>query len=243
MRFTNRTVVVTGAGSGLGRAMALGFAREGARVVACDLSAARLGGVRAEIGGEVVVCVGDVSDRAFASRVVALAGVVDVLVNSAGITEGIVPVDELEPDRWDQVISVNLTGSFLMARAVLPGMLQAGKGVIINLASIAGVGSFGGPAYSASKHGIIGLTKSISATYDEDGIRCVAICPGRIPTNIGTENPKVSMRGQRRIDHQRVRPAAGTPEQVADVALFLASDAASYVNGCEILVDGGLIAR
>ncbi len=172
-----------------------------------------------------------------------VAGTVDVLVNSAGITEGIVPVDELEPDRWDQVIGVNLTGSYLMARAVIPGMLQAGKGVIINLASIAGVGSFGGPAYSASKHGIIGLTKSISATYDEDGIRCVAICPGRIPTNIGTENPKVSPRGQRRIDHQRVRPAAGSPEQVADVALFLASDAASYVNGCEILVDGGLIAR
>ncbi len=246
MRFTGRTVIVTGGGSGLGREIALRFGAEGARVVVSDIVPARVEemiGLITGAGGQAIGVAGDVTDPAYAEKLVALAGTVDVLVNSAGINDGARPVDETGIDLWKRVIDVNLTGTFIMAKAALTPMLAAGRGVILNISSVAGVAPFAGAAYTSSKHAVIGLTKSIAGFYSEDGIRCIAICPGTVPSNLSENQPKsTSARVLRRKSYREKRPAPGTPRQIADVVLFMASDEASYVNGTAAVVDGGLLA-
>ncbi len=261
MRLAGRTAIITGAGSGMGRAMAELFVAEGANVVASDVVKERVEAVVQAItaagggptggpaggkatGGQVAGVVADVSKVADVNRMVDEAlsrfGTVDVLVNNAGIMDRMLPVDEVDDEVWERVLGVNLTGPFLTCRRVLPHMVERGKGVIINVASIGGLeGGRAGAAYTTSKHGLVGLTKNIAWAYLEKGIRAVAICPGAVETAIGVGGVP-SQAGMARAQKGMVTmPRVGKPEEIARVALFLASDEASYVNGATVTVDGG----
>ncbi|MEO6084685.1 MAG: SDR family NAD(P)-dependent oxidoreductase [Umezawaea sp.] len=245
--FDNSSVIVTGGGSGIGRAAALRFAAEGARVVVADLDADRAKAVVAEIvgaGGTAVPVVGDLSDQAVVDQVVATAveahGGVDVLVNNAGIMDGMTATADVTDEEWDRVIRINLTAPFLLARAVVPHMLAKGKGAIVNTASQASLrGSAAGTAYTVSKHGVVGLTKSLAVMYRKEGIRTNAIAPGGTMTAIMTSAPPAG-HGPTTLGPYmgNVGRIAEADEQAA-VIVFLASDAASNLNGVILPVDNG----
>jgi NAD(P)-dependent dehydrogenase (short-subunit alcohol dehydrogenase family) len=245
--FDGRSVIVTGAGSGIGRAAALAFAAEGARVVVADLNAEGAAAVVKEIeqgGGSAVAVTGDLSEQAVVDRVTETAverfGGVDVLVNNAGIMDRMSAPADVSDAEWERVIRVNLTAPFLLTRAVLPHMLAAGKGAIVNTASEAGLrGSAAGAAYTASKHGVVGLTKNLAVMYRKQGIRANAIAPGGTATSIvvdaeqGAHGP--SALGPHFVNLGRV----AQPEEQAAAIVFLASDAASNINGVVLPVDDG----
>ncbi|MBI2865573.1 MAG: SDR family oxidoreductase [Chloroflexi bacterium] len=246
MILENKVAVITGAGSGIGLAMARLFVAEGARVVAADVVAERLQQFEGVAGIDTVVA--DVSKSEDVSRMIDLAverhGKLDILCNNAGISDRLLMVADLTDEDWDRVLAVNLTGTFLACRRAIPIMIDGGGGVIINTASVAGLrGGRSGAAYTASKHGVIGLTKSIAAAYGRGGIRCVAFCPDKTDTRIN-EGHTWSQRGKEVIDRSiPARLRACSPEEQASVALFLASDAARFVNGAIIPVDGGDLAH
>ena len=237
MRLEGKVAVITGAGRGIGRATVARFLDEGARVVAADLDA----GSCADLGEDprVEVVAGDVSVRADAERVVAAAtrrfGRLDILVNNAGIVDRLLPVGEVTDELWARVLAVNLTAPMLLARAALPHLI-ASQGVIVNIASVGGLfGSRGGAAYAASKHGLIGLTRNIAATYATDGVRAVAIAPGGVNTgiSIGGEPSARGLEALKRSLATSVRMAE--PSEIASVIAFVASSEASFVSG-EVLV-------
>ena len=242
MRLDGKVAVVTGAGSGIGQATAQLFHAEGAKVVVTDY---RPGGLEKLPKSDRIVSVqGDVSTRADAERMVGTAlerfGRIDILCNVAGIVDRLLPVAELTDEVWDRVLAVNLSGPMYTSRAALPAMLKQGGGVILNVSSVGGLfGARGGAAYVASKHGLIGLTKSIAATYGKDGIRCVAVCPGAVNTGISLGG-EPSAKGYEALD--RTLPAnlrVGEAGEIAALMLFLASDEASFVNGTALVADGG----
>jgi NAD(P)-dependent dehydrogenase (short-subunit alcohol dehydrogenase family) len=242
-----RSVIVTGAGSGIGRATALAFAAEGARVLVADLNAEGAEKVVKEIaaaGGTAVAVTGDLSEQAVVDRVSATAveqfGGVDVLVNNAGIMDRMSAVGEVGDAEWERVIRVNLTAPFLLTRAVLPHMLEAGKGAIVNTASEASLrGSAAGAAYTASKHGIAGLTKSLAVTYRDKGIRANAIAPGGTKTAITVDADRDALGPQVLASYMGNVGTAAEAEEQAAAILFLASDAASNINGAILPVDNG----
>jgi NAD(P)-dependent dehydrogenase (short-subunit alcohol dehydrogenase family) len=244
---TNRSTIVTGAGSGIGRAAALRFARAGAHVLAADLNADTANAVVDEIkaaGGTAVCVTGDLSDQSVVSQVVATAvetfGGIDVLVNNAGIMDGMSACADVSDAEWERVIRVNLTAPFLLTRAVLPHMLARGRGVIVSTASEAGLrGSAAGTAYTVSKHGIVGLTRSIAVMYRNAGIRANAIAPGGTATNLAVSADPAAF-GPRAIGAylSNVGRVAEADEQAAAI-VFLASDAASNINGVILPVDNG----
>jgi NAD(P)-dependent dehydrogenase (short-subunit alcohol dehydrogenase family) len=228
----NRVVLVTGAASGIGREIAERFAREGARVTGFD----RAGDadIRGDVRSPAEV------ERAVA-QVVGAEGRLDVLVNSAGVRE-IGDVYTMPTDEWDNVIAVNLSGTFYCCQAAARSMREAGRGAIVNISSVGGlIGLARRPAYTAAKHGIIGLTKSLARDLGPAGIRVNAICPGLIRTPL-TERyfDEAFEEGLRTVVPQG-RP--GAPSDVADAALYLASDLSAYVNGVALTVDGGWLAE
>ena len=241
------SVIVTGAGSGIGRASALKFAEEGSLLVIVDVVPERAESVVREIdeaGGTAIHVVGDVSEQAVVDRVVAAAldayGTVDVLVNNAGIMDSMSGPHEVSDEEWYALIAVNLTAPFLLLRAVAPIMLAAGRGAIVNTASEAALkGSVAGTAYTVSKHGIVGLTRSAAAMYRDRGIRVNAVAPGAAATNIvvvpieGGDGPATI--GSYSGSMGRIAAA----EEIASVVVFLASDAASNINGAVVPVDNG----
>lgn len=249
MKLKNKVALVTGAGSGMGRAIAVAYAAEGARVVCLDLDAAAAEATAAALGagaGLAVVC--DIAQSAqvaeACARAEAEAGRIDILVNCAGVLDGYAPVTETSEELWDRILGVNLKGMYLMSRAVLPGMLQRGAGVVINVSSIAGlVAGGGGAAYTASKHGVIGLTRQMAYDYGKRGIRTNAICPGAVETAMTKD---ILNSGDMAVmELVRSVPAGrhGQPEEVASLALYLAADDAAFVHGAAMVIDGGWTVR
>ena len=236
---TPAVALVTGAGSGIGRACAERHAAGGARVAAVDLD------VRLMDGLDALPLAADVSDEAAVAAAVARAGdelgPLDAVVNVAGITGSHAAAEcHLTPgDEWRRVIEVNLTGPFLVCRAALPGMLERGRGTIVNVASVAGLVAFPGRcAYSASKGGVVQLTRSLAADYAARGIRANAICPGMVDTPMTRwrlEDPELRGAVLERIPAGRV----ATTEEVAEAVALLSGDAMPYMNGAMLVLDGG----
>jgi NAD(P)-dependent dehydrogenase (short-subunit alcohol dehydrogenase family) len=244
MRLQGKVAIVTGAGSGMGLAITKQFVAEGARVIGGDISEEHLTTLQGLAG--VTPVRANVTVQADVERLVAAAnelGRLDIVCNNAGIMDRFLPAGEVTDDLWQRVLDVNLTGPLRLVRAALPLLLQSSHGVIINIASVGGLaGGRAGAAYTASKHGLIGLTKNIAATYGPDGVRCVAIAPGGVNTGIPLGG-EPSERGYAALN--RTLPAnlrMAEPAELANVATFLASDEASFVNGTVITADGGWLA-
>ncbi len=246
-----KVAIVTGAGTGIGRAAALAFAREGARVLVAGLEPERLAEtvdlVRAA-GGEALASHTDVADPAQAAAMVGAAlaawGRLDCAFNNAGIEGDTAPLADCTLENWHRVIAVNLTGTFLCLRAEIPAMLRGGSGAIVNCASVAGLVGFGGiPAYTASKHGVVGLTKAAALDYATGGVRVNAVCPGVIQTAMVDRFTGGSPEAVAAMTAMQPVGRLGRPEEVAALAVWLCSDAASFVTGEAIAVDGGFVAR
>jgi NAD(P)-dependent dehydrogenase (short-subunit alcohol dehydrogenase family) len=249
MKLNNKVAIVTGAASGVGKAIAELYAKEGAKVVVADMNedtiSAVVDGIN-QAGGIAVGVVANVMKEedilTMVDKAVEEFGSVDILVNNAGIMDGFRLIETLEDDLWDRVLAINLTGPMRAIRKALPIMLEKGEGVIVNIASTAGIsGGKGGVAYTSSKHGLVGLTKNVGYMYAKFGIRCNAIAPGGVRTNIVHSMGNMDMAGM-----QAFREGAGTqrqdavePIEIANVALFLASEDSRFVNGAVIAADGG----
>jgi len=241
-RFAGNTAIVTGAGSGIGRATAIRLAQEGATVVAADVVADRLTELVAEFPdlGFITVA-GDVSSEETTQRIVEAAGPrIDVLANVAGIMDGFLPLGEVDDETWERVFRVNVTAVMRLTRAVLPRMLEAGSGSIVNVSSEAGIrGGCAGVAYTASKHAVIGLTRNTSVMYAAKGIRSNAVAPGGVATNI--EAPFKSALAGEALGPilQSIVPPIATSEQLAAAITWLASDDSANVTGTVLASDGG----
>ncbi|MBC7442727.1 MAG: SDR family NAD(P)-dependent oxidoreductase [Ramlibacter sp.] len=240
-RFQGQTVIVTGAGSGIGRATAIRFAHEGARVIAGDVSTERLSQLTEDFPDlDITTLAGDVALEETAQALLAAAGgPVDVLANVAGIMDAFLPLAEIDDATWERVFAVNLTSVMRLTRAVLPGMIEAGHGAIVNVSSEASLrASASGVAYSASKHALNGLTKSVAVVYGPKGIRANAVAAGAVKTNI--EAPFKSAWAQERLGPlMAVIPTFSEAEELAASITWPASSDASNVNGAILPVDGG----
>ena len=249
MRLMNKVAIVTGGASGMGEAICRKFAKEGAKVVVADYNFEGALKVANEINAEILDAATaiktDVSVEtdinAMIDTAITLYGKLDILVNNAGIMDGFEPVGEVSNDRWEKVFAVNVNGAMYASRKAIAHFLEQGGGSIINIASIGGLqGGRAGAAYVASKHAVIGLSKNTAFMYAKKGIRCNVIAPGAVATNIAQSMGDISTFGQETTGvGMAINPAFGMPEQIASVALFLASDDASFVNGSVVTVDGG----
>jgi len=246
MRLDGKVALITGAGSGIGQASARLFAREGAKVVCVDLKGETAEATAREVGGSAFAA--DVSKAKDAEAMVAFAertyGRLDVAFNNAGVFH---PDDDsvtnTPEDIWDLVININLKGVFLGCKYEIPALLRAGGGAIINTASFVAILGAATPqiAYTASKGGVLSMTREIAVEFARKNIRCNALCPGPVETPLLAELLSDPARRQRRLVH--IPPGRfARAEEMANAALFLASDEASYVNGATFLVDGGITA-
>jgi NAD(P)-dependent dehydrogenase (short-subunit alcohol dehydrogenase family) len=248
MRLSNTVAVVTGGGSGIGRAICERFAREGARIVAADLRPERAEETAARIVASGGDAIGLPVDVARADSVAAMARSaleryerVDILVNNAGLSVGN-DILEISEEQWDLNLDVVLKGVYLCSRAFLPGMLERRRGVILNISSVNGLIAVGEAAYSAAKAGMINLTQNMAIRYGDRGVRVNCIAPGTIRTPIWGErlakDPHVFDKLAKWYPLGRV----GEPDDVASAAVFLCSDEASWITGVTLPVDGGLTA-
>lgn len=251
-RLDGKAAIITGAASGMGAVAAKIFAREGARLTLCDLSPAgeEVATEIAAAGGEARFVQADVSDAGDAQRLARLAieyyGRIDVLYNNAGIgPPDDAAIHELPEEVWDRVMDVNVRGMYLVCKFAIGAMLEhGGPASIVNTASIAGLtgnSTLPSTAYTVSKGAVMALTKQVAISYSANGIRCNAMCPGPIETPILTpffEQPGIRDRFEQRIPLGRL----GRPEDVANLALFLASEESSFITGALIVIDGGILA-
>ena len=249
-RFEGKSVLVTGAGSGIGRATALAFAEEGARLIVSDINDAAGQGTAGMIrdrGGDADFIHADVSRAAdcaaMVDRAVSRFGSLHVAFNNAGINLQIAPIADVDEADWQRILAINLTGVFLSMKYEIPVMKRAGGGAIINTASVGGlIGTAGVTAYCATKHGVVGLTKSAALDHIGDGIRINAICPGGTLTPMLTEwfkHPEV----ERAALSQTPIGRMAQPAEIARTVLFLASEESSFMVGHALVADGGLTAQ
>jgi NAD(P)-dependent dehydrogenase (short-subunit alcohol dehydrogenase family) len=257
MMFDGKVALITGGGSGIGRTTAVAFAREGARVAVTDANrqgAEETAHAIEAAGGKAIALEADVTDPAAVEAMTQAAvdayGQLDCALNAAGVGGEGQSILELSWERWQQTISINLSGVFLCVQQQLRHMVPAGRGAICNVASIWGLAGSGAdgmigerqPAYNASKHGVVGLTKCAALDYATAGIRVNAVCPGHIETPMTRsylENP------ERKEHLVRAYPGGrmGQPEEIASAVLWLCSDSASFVTGVALPVDGGYLAQ
>lgn len=243
MRLEGKIAIVTGGASGIGAGIVKAFAREGARVVICDLQAEKAQQLETELSAAGLVSMVQIIDvsnqeqvETMVSNVVAAWGTIDILVNNAGITRDAL-LHKMSDDDWDQVIKVNLYGSYYCAHAVVPIMRAKTCGKIVNISSISRFGNVGQANYAASKAGIVGLTRALAKEVGTKGINVNAIAPGSIMTDMFLAMPENIRELAKLITPLR---RAGTVEEVAAVCVFLASDDASYITGQVIHCDGGM---
>jgi 3alpha(or 20beta)-hydroxysteroid dehydrogenase len=252
-RFTGKTVIVTGAAGGIGRAAVELFAREGAQIVAVDLKQSQLEAsleLATSAGADAIAVGADVTDESDVQRYVEEAvtrfGGVDALFNNAGIEGVIVPMEEYPVEEFEKVMSVNVTGVFLGIKHVVPALRARGGGAIVNTSSVAGLtGNAFVSAYVASKHAVIGLTRSAAQAYGGDGIRTNTICPSPIETrmmrSLEEGMPAGSPEEVKEMMESRIPVGRyGTPEEVAALVAFLCSDDARFINGGVYTIDGGM---
>ncbi|KKI89531.1 3-ketoacyl-ACP reductase [Bacillus sp. SA1-12] len=248
MRLKDKVAIITGAASGMGKAIAEGYAKEGAKVVVSDLNIEGARTVAEEmkaLGAEAIAIQTNVTSEKdlhqLFSETIQVFGKLDILVNNAGIMDGMEPVGEISDERWEKVFSVNTTAVMKSMRIAVNRFLEQGHGTIVNNISAGGLfGARAGAAYTASKHAVVGLTKNTAFMYADKNIRCNGIAPGAVMTNIGSSMKNISEFGaSRQALGLKINPRVGQPEEIAQMAIFLGSDEASFVNGQVIAVDGG----
>lgn len=245
----SKVALVTGGGAGMGRAICLQFAREGSKVLVAERNA-QAGEETAvmirDAGGEALFVQSDISRAADVDKMMRTCldtyGRLDYAVNNAGVEGTLMPLAECSEENWDTIVGTNLKGTWMCLKAELHQMIKGGGGAIVNLSSVAGLGGFPGLApYSAAKHGVLGLTKTAAMEYAVNNIRVNAICPGLIDTDMGnrfTGGPKSDL--EQFIISLKPMKRRGSPAEVAEAAIWLCSDAASFVTGHAMVVDGGM---
>ena len=249
-RLENKVAIVTGSGSGIGREIALLFAKEGCKVIATDISETRISELEKEtvsLDGTVKLFHGDICDSNHIEELVTTClktfGAIDILVNNAGIMDNFEGVDTVEEAEWNKVFNVNIHAPYRITQRIIKLFLNKKSGNIINIASIGGLyGGRAGAAYTASKFALIGLTKNTGYLYAKKGIRCNAIAPGAIETNISDsiDYSKLNEEIKERImPGLMLNPRIGKPIEIAKIALFLASEESSFINGSVITADDG----
>lgn len=248
MKLEGKVAVVTGAASGMGKAIAELYAAEGAKVVVADLNLegaeAVVEGITAK-GGTAKAVKANVAKQEDVESMIDAAvndyGTLDILVNNAGIMDGFEPVGDITDERWDLIFDINTKGVMRAMRKAIPIFLEKKKGNIINITSTGGLnGAHAGATYGASKHAVVGMTKNTGFMYAKEGIRCNAIAPGAVETNISASMKNINEFGMGRSRlAQAVIPSVGQPQDIAQVALFLASDESNFVNGTVVTADGG----
>lgn len=241
MRLQNKVAIITGAASGMGKAEALRFASEGAKVIVADLNMEGAEAVVTEIkenNGEALAVKVNVTEQADLENMVKAAmdhyGQIDVVINNAGIFDKYTNSLETTEQQWDLIFDINVKAIYKITNLVLPNMIKRGEGTIVNIASIAGlVAQMGGAAYTASKHAVVGYTKHIAAVYGSKGIKMNAIAPGTIRTPLTADMLKTRPTNKIPLDR------FGNDYEVADLAVFLASDESKFMNGAVVPIDGG----
>jgi len=243
----NKVILVTGAGSGIGKAIAQRFAAEGGKLMLADLHQENMEAVASAITdnkGQASCMAVDIAKPAdvelLVKQTLHVYGTLDILVNNAGIMDNFTPAAEVSDELWSKVIGTNLNGPFFACRSALKVFLQKGSGRIINIASIGGLcGGRAGAAYTSSKHGLIGLTRNIGYQYAGKGIKCNAIAPGGVVTNIlhGMEPEPFGL--ERMTAGTGNLPDNAQPDAIAELALYLASEPSGFINGAVMVADGG----
>ena len=250
MKLTDQVAVVTGASAGIGRAIAKLYVQQGAKVI--GIGNHNMAGVESLVDetqhepGEMTAFHADVSQRQDVEKMLDLAldkyGRLDILVNNAGVLDKMTPVGELEDSLWEMVISIDLNGVMYACRRAVQIMQKQQRGVILNMSSVCGVqGGRGGAAYTAAKHAIVGLSKNIGSMYADQGIRCNVLCPGSVLTDMTTKGMDDANKFglEKAIAGLKANHRAGTPEEIASIALFLVSEEAKFINGAAIIADSG----